>query len=106
MLYELRSYTIKPGRMADCHRVFQEACLPVFEAVGIRMIAFWEPEPADGTRFIYLLAFKDAAARTAAWPAFSAHPTWQAAKAKLAGDNPWEKTEATVLSPTSYSPLP
>jgi NIPSNAP len=104
MIHELRSYTIKPGRMEDCHRVFESACLPVFRAVGISMLGFWEPEPKDGRTFIYLLGFADAAAREKAWPAFIAHPQWVAAKAALAGDNPWEKVQATVLTPTRYSP--
>ena len=104
MLYELRNYTIKPGRMEECHCVFQESCLPVFEAVNIKMLGFWEPEPKDGRTFIYLVAFESAAAREKAWPAFIAHPTWVAAKARMQNNFPWEKTAATVLTPTSYSP--
>lgn len=104
MIYELREYTIKPGRMEECHAVFEQSCLPAFAAVGIRMLGFWEPEPKDGTTFIYLVAFDDVAARERAWPAFSVEPHWVAAKARMKGDFPWEKTSARVLAPTRYSP--
>jgi len=104
VIYELRQYTIKPNRMEECHAVFAESCVPAFSAVGIRMLGFWEPVPNEGRSFIYLLAFDDAAARERAWPAFTAHPIWVAAKARMNGDFPWEKTSATVLAPTDYSP--
>ena len=104
MIYELREYIIKPGRMEECHAVFAESCVPVFHDVGIRMLGFWEPVPKDGRSFIYLVAFDDAAARERAWPAFISHPIWGAAKARMNADFPWEKTSATVLAPTFYSP--
>ena len=82
MVHELRSCTIRPDRMEDCHRVFESACAPVVRAVGISMLGFWEAEPKDGRTLIDMLGFADAAAREKAWP----------------------RVQATVLTPTRSSP--
>ena len=44
-------------------------------------VAYWsQPDVTDG-KLIYVLAYKDLAARDAAWAAFRADPEWQAAAA-------------------------
>lgn len=103
MIYELRQYVIKPGRMADCHRMFREVIIPTFEAHGIRSIAYWEPAEPDGRTFIYMVAFENAEARAKAWPAFISDPRWQGEKASWTDGAPYESTSATVLAPTAYS---
>ncbi len=106
MIYELRQYVIKPGRMSDCHRMFQDAVIPLFEELGIRVVGFWEPLEPDGRHFVYLLAFESAEARQDAWPKFAAHRKWQAEKASWTDGAPYETVTPTVLAPTDYSPLP
>ena len=106
MIYELRQYVIKEDRMADCHRVFCDAIIPLFHVVGIRTIAFWEPLEPDGRTFIYLLGFDSAKAREEIWPRFIGHDTWLALKESWGDDAPYETTTATVLAPTDYSPQP
>ncbi len=75
MIYELRQYEIKPGRMADNHRMFTEVCIPVFEELGITPLGFWESLDLDGETFIYLLGFESAAAREEIWAKFKVHET-------------------------------
>lgn len=104
MIYELRQYKIKPGRMADCHRMFREAIIPAFERAGIRSIGYWEPVEPGEFDLHYLVAFESVEARATAWPAFIADPEWQAEKASWADGPPYATTLATVITPTDYSP--
>ena len=104
MIYELRQYVIKDGRMQDCHRLFRDVIVPLFHEVGIRTLGFWEPIEPDGKTFVYLLGFESAQARDAIWPKFIAHEAWIAEKATWTDGAPYETTSATVLAPTDYSP--
>jgi len=106
MIYELRQYVINPGRMSDCHRMFKNVVIPLFEELGIRTVGFWEPLEPDGRTFVYLLGFETAEAREAIWPKFIGHDKWQAEKASWTDGAPYETVTATVLAPTDYSPLP
>lgn len=106
MIYEYRHYNIKEGMIADCHRVFQQTLIPLFNKLNIKTIAFWEPQDSDGRTFIYLLGFQDAAAREKAWADFASSPEWKKTVADLGDTAPWESTQSTVLVPTSYSPQP
>jgi hypothetical protein len=103
MIYELRQYRIKPGRMDETHRVFREQLIPVFEDLGIISIGYWEPVEAGEFDLHYLLAFENAEARERIWSEFYVHPAWLEIKAGFAGDPPYETTTATVLTPTDYS---
>lgn len=105
MIYELRQYRIKPGRMDECHRMFRNALLPIFAKIGIVSIGYWEPVEAGEFDLHYLVAFESAEARERLWPNFLADPDWLALKASWNGDPPYESTKATVLSPTEYSPM-
>ena len=105
MIYELRQYTIAPGRMEELHALFRTVVDPLLKEVGIRTIGYWEPAEPDGRSFVYLVAFDNAAQREQAWKAFVDSPKWQAAKAKFPGGKPpYEKIEKTVLAATDYSP--
>ena len=105
MIYELRQYEIKAGRMADCHRLFREVALPVFAEVGIETLGFWEALDEEARSFVYLLAFADAAGRERGWADFLAHPRWLAEKASWQDGPPYAWTRGTLLAPTDYSPL-
>ncbi len=104
MIYELRQYRIKPGRMEDCHRMFLEVILQLFEKLGIRSIGYWEPEHKGEFDLHYVVAFDSAEARERLWPEFLADPDWVAETERWADDPPYEMTKSTVMTPTAYSP--
>ena len=103
MIFELRQYEIKPGRMADTHRMFMDVCIPVFEELGIVPLGFWEPLQPDGRTFVYLLGFESPGARERIWEEFKLHPVWLAEKASWSDGAPYEKVTPTVLAATEYS---
>ena len=104
MIYELRQYRIKPGRMDDCHRVFREVILPLFEKLGIVSLGYWEPEQKGEFDLHYVVAFENPQARERIWLEFLAHPDWLAATGDWGDDPPYETTKSTVMTPTDYSP--
>ena len=69
--FELRTYTVKgegPGSIDLLHSRFRENTNRLFRKHGMTIVGFWQPlNPGMESTLIYLLAYKDAAARDAAW---------------------------------------
>jgi hypothetical protein len=108
VIYELRTYWAAPGKLERLHARFRTLTLGLFARHDMRVIAFWTPEPStdDSGDLVYLLAFPDQAALTAAWSAFRADPEWQTGKAASEVEGPLvTKLTSTILQPTDYSPL-
>jgi hypothetical protein len=110
--FELRTYTVMPGRLEDLHSRFRNHTLRIFAKRGMTNMLYWRPvadQLAMTDKMVYLLAFPTQAARNAAWAAFSADPEWK----KVADDS--QKTGPMLaspggvvsiqLTPTDYSPL-
>ncbi len=86
--FELRTYVVRPGGAGDAdllHKRFRDATMSFFKKHGMEVVGFWQPVSKPDT-LIYVLAFKDAAARDAAWAAFSADPGWIKARSDMAVD--------------------
>ena len=106
MIYELRIYDACPGKMGALNERFQNHTLRIFQRHGIKPIAFWEDVIGISNRLTYVLAWEDMAHRERAWNAFQADPEWQAARAKSEEGGPIvARVTATLMKPTTYSPL-
>ena len=73
MLYELRTYTVMPGRMGDLNRRFADITMGYFAKYGINVVGFWTNElggPSD--QLIYMLSWDSLADRETKWAAFGA----------------------------------
>lgn len=110
MIYELRTYTPAPGKLARLNQRFREVTLRIFARHGMQLIGFWEAVEHDGDRqdrdLVYLLAFPNQSAYERAWTAFRADEEWIAAKA--ASESAGALVAAItsrLLQPTDYSPL-
>jgi hypothetical protein len=110
--FELRTYTVMPGRLEDLHARFRNNTLRIFAKHGMTSMLYWRPvadQPKMTDKMVYLLAFPSQEARGAAWTAFSADPEWK----KVSDDS--QKTGPMLISPggvvsvqltpTDYSPL-
>lgn len=108
-LYELRTYTAAPGKMAALDSRFRDHTISLFKRHGMTPIAFWHVytapgQPADD-RLFYLMGYKDRAARDAAWAAFAADPEWKQVYADSQKDGSLtSKIENIFLNATDYSP--
>jgi len=108
VIYELRTYIIVPGRMADIERRFSEVTLRLFRKHGMEVVGFWRTveagEPAD--ELVYVLAHHDEAAREASFAGFRSDPEWVQAKAESERNGAIvARVTSKMLAPTAYSPL-
>ncbi|HET9834424.1 MAG TPA: NIPSNAP family protein [Vicinamibacterales bacterium] len=83
--FELRTYTVKEGagNIDVLHARFREHTNALFKKHGMTIVGFWQPV-AKPDQLIYILAYKDAAARDAAWAAFQSDPEWMKVRAAMA----------------------
>ena len=103
--FELRTYTVAPGKVEALHRRFQDHAVGLFEKHGIGVVAFWTPTDRTDT-VMYMLAHPTCEAAPAAWKGFSEDPDWVAARTASEKDGPLvTKVEKVFLNPTAYSPL-
>lgn len=107
MLYELRSYTVFPGRMPAMQRRFRDVTTKLFEKHGIKNIGYWTNLVGGRSdEFLYIIAFEDMAHRERAWTAFQTDPEWVSSRADSEKDGPIVSyTENRFLTPTDFSPL-
>ncbi|SEF60502.1 NIPSNAP protein [Nonomuraea solani] len=77
MIYELRRYTLHPGRRDTLIELFEREFVEGQEATGMRVTgSFRDPDAPD--TFTWLRAFPDMPSRRAALTAFYGGPVWQA----------------------------
>ena len=100
--FELRTYTVREGSSIDLlHSRFREHTTALFKKHGMTIIGYWQPVSKPDT-LIYLLAYKDGAARDAAWAAFGADPEWVKTRTAMQVN---VQVDAIFMSATDYSPM-
>jgi hypothetical protein len=100
--FELRTYTLAQGSSADVlHARFRERTIALFRKHGMTVIGFWQPV-ARLDQLVYILAYRDAAARDSAWAAFNADPEWMKAHTEMPVS---VDVDNTFMVATNYSPL-
>jgi hypothetical protein len=77
-VYELRTYTVLPGRLPALHKRFAEHTMKLFEKHGIRNEMYWVPtdDARKDNTLIYLLSHESQEAVNRSWEAFYADPEW------------------------------
>ena len=108
--FELRMYTVDPSRdgvgqfkggINELHKRFREGEVEVFKKNGVDVLAVWQ-NLDDPNTLVYLLAYKDRAAREAGWAGFSADPRWTELRTKYFVPL---NSKVIFMSATDYSPL-
>jgi hypothetical protein len=100
--FELRTYTLAQGSSADVlHARFRERTIALFRKHGMTVIGFWQPV-ARLDQLVYILAYRDAAARDSSWAAFNADPEWLKTRAEMRVS---VDVDNTFMVATDYSPL-
>jgi len=100
--FELRTYTVRAGSSADVlHARFRDHTIALFQKHGMTVVGFWQPV-ARLDQLVYILAYRDAAARDAAWAAFSADPEWVKTRTDMQVS---VDVDNTFMVATNYSPL-
>jgi hypothetical protein len=106
MLHQLRIYEIFEPTKQAFHDRFRDHAARIMRQYGFDIVAMWEARTARRTEFVYLLAWPDEAAKTAAWDRFMADEEWKEIKrvtgaqhGSLVGE-----IEDRLLVLTPYSP--
>jgi hypothetical protein len=102
--FELRTYTVRPdgpGSIDLLHSRFRDATARLFVKHGMTIVGFWQPLTKPDT-LIYLMAYKDNAARDAEWAAFQVDPEWVKARTEM---NVGVAVESVFMNAADYSPL-
>jgi NIPSNAP len=104
--FELRTYTVKgegPGSIDLLHSRFREVTNRLFRKHGMTIVGFWQPTNAGmENTLIYVLAYKDRAARDAAWEAFRTDPEWmKTVKEMQVGTS----VQSVFMNSTDYGPM-
>ena len=93
---------MREGSSADVlHARFREHTIALFQKHGMTVIGFWQPV-ARLDQLVYILAYRDAAARDSAWAAFSADPEWVKTRTEMQVN---VDVDNTFMVATNYSPL-
>jgi hypothetical protein len=107
MIYELRVYTVLPGRMPNMLARFRDHTAGFFEKHGIKNVGYWTMGLGGNTDELwYMLAHENLAAREKNWAAFVADQD----RAKVFAESEKDglivhHTRAMILNPTDFSPL-
>lgn len=104
--FELRTYTVKgegPGSIDLLHSRFREHTNRLFRKHGMTIVGFWQPlNTGMESTLIYLLAYKDAAARDAAWNAFRTDPEWTKVTKEMQVAS---SVQSVFMNSTDYGPM-
>ena len=104
--FELRTYTVRaegPGSIDLLHSRFRDHTNRLFRKHGMTIVGFWQPLNSGMDRtLIYLLAYKDAAARDAAWTGFRNDPEWKDVTSKMQVGT---QVESVFMNSTDYGPM-
>ena len=108
-VFEMRTYTAAPGKLAALHGRFRDHTLRLFEKHGMQNVGYWVPidPPNSENTLTYIIAHKDREAAKASWAAFGADPEWQKVRKESMADGVslTTKVESVFLNPTDYSPM-
>jgi hypothetical protein len=107
-VFELRTYTAAPGKMAALNARFRDHTCKLFEKHGMTNIGYWNPADPKETdkKLIYIVAFPSQEAADKSWKSFGADPEWKTVRETSEKDGRLvEKVERVFLHPTDYSPL-
>jgi len=107
-VYELRTYTVLPGRLPALHKRFAEHTMKLFEKHGIRNEMYWVPidDARKDNTLIYLLSHESKEAADRSWEAFYADPEWIKARDASEADGKIlaKSPERVFMKLTDFSP--
>jgi hypothetical protein len=100
--FELRTYTVREGSSIETlHSRFRDHTSALFRKHGMTIVGYWQPVDKPNT-LIYILAYKDNAARDASWAAFNTDPEWVKTRTEMAVAL---QVESVFMGATDYSPI-
>ena len=108
-LFEMRTYTTPPGKLANLDARFRNHTTKLFEGHGMTNVIYLHATDADkgaGNSLLYFMAYPSRDAATKAWADFRANPIWLKAKSASETEGALTtKVESVYLAPVDFSKL-
>ena len=106
MIHQLRIYEIFDKNKQAFHARFRDHAARLMRHHGFHIKDMWESRGQERLEFVYLLEWKDEAARDAAWKTFMADEEWSAIKRETSARDGMMvgAIEDRTLYRTDYSP--
>src|SRR4051812_23368550 len=102
MLYELRIYSMYPGRMDAIHQRFSDHTLGIFKRLGMKVCDFWVDQDGNN-KLYYLMEYRDRNERKRQWDSFKLDAEWIEVKRKSEESGPIvEKIEEIFMKRADY----
>jgi hypothetical protein len=102
MIYELRIYTILPGRINAIRERFSDHTLGIFARLGMQVCDFWE-DLEEQPRLYYTMKYESLEVRTRLWETFSQDKEWIEVRQKSEQDGKIvERVEQIFMKRAEY----
>ncbi len=102
MIYEMRIYTVLPGKVGELNNLFEKEGLPVINDYS-KLVGWWSTEVGPLNQVVHLWAYNDAGHREQVRAAQNADPRLQAYRPKVLAL--LVNQTNMLLTPSNFSPL-
>lgn len=103
MIYEMRTYTTKPGALNAWLKAFEQDRLPILKRNLGQLVAAFTPETGELNQIIHIWAYEDYADREKRRAALWSDPDWLD-PTKNTSDK-LVRQESVLMKPASFSPI-
>ncbi|MFC4808601.1 NIPSNAP family protein [Paenibacillus sp. GCM10023250] len=80
MIYELRIYTILPGKIDAIRERFSAHTFGIFNRLGMEVCDFWEEHSGEQPKLYYTMRYDSMEERNRQWEAFLQDKEWNEVK--------------------------
>ncbi|GLK59883.1 NIPSNAP family protein [Azotobacter vinelandii] len=105
MYYELRTYTIKPTRLADWLALYKSDALPLQMEVLGNLVGFFVTEFGGANQVVHIWAYESLDDRQARRGRMAADPRWLEFSRKNKELDAVVSLDSRLMRPTDFSPL-
>lgn len=102
MIYELRSYFMLPGKLAEFLEAFDRIPRKVLARHGAELVGFWTTVIGQNNEVVYMLRYSDLAARERTWTAVDHDEEMAQYRAEPVRV---QYIVSKILRPSAFSPL-
>jgi hypothetical protein len=105
MLIDHRTYTVRPGSMAQQLKLYEEYGLATQKRHLGEPLAYLVAESGELNTYVHIWVYKDAADREARRAAMQADPEWQLFMRKNVEAGNLLKQENKLMTPAAFAPI-
>lgn len=105
MIYEMRTYTLKPTRMGDWLALYKSKGLPVQQELLGKLVGFFTTEFGVVNQVVHIWAYDSLDDRAVRRAALANDPRWTEFSGRNKELDAVVELKSDILKPTDFSPL-